>query len=134
MIDRRLRVITEVEALDDHPDDDAICAFIEGRLEEAGASQIVSHLVVCGSCRQATAELTRFDGEAFSASELPPPQIDPGRVRQLMSDLVSRVTPAFEGDAVFAYQDPESGCLTPAAEDQDPRTESSHELEEAEPE
>ncbi len=48
MIDQRLKArISEQSAapLDAHVDEDAICAFVEGRLEEAEASPVISHLI-----------------------------------------------------------------------------------------
>ena len=66
MIHQRLRATPEVKGLEDHPDEDTICAFIEGRLEEAGSSQMVSHLIACGSCRRITAQATRLDSQINS--------------------------------------------------------------------
>ena len=102
----RARLATESRPLESHLDEDAICAFVEGRLEEAESSPVISHLIACTSCRQTTAQLIRlgpqFDAETESAAL----EENPGRVRQLLDRLGSRVAPPFEEDAVFAYHDP----------------------------
>lgn len=107
MIHQRLktRVPAETPPLGNHLDEDTICAFVEGHLEEAESSPVVSHLILCTSCRHTTAQLirlgNRFDPEAESAVF----EEEPGRVRALLERLASRLTPSFEEDAVFAYQD-----------------------------
>ena len=106
MIHHRLKTLTQVEALDAHPDEDTICAFVEGRLEEAGSSQMVSHLIACGSCRHTTAQLSRLDSQINAENDSLLQDEAPGRLRLLLEGLVSRVTPASEEDAVFAYQNP----------------------------
>jgi hypothetical protein len=107
MIDQRLKArIPEQPALDAHVDEDAICAFVEGRLEEAEASPVISHLITCASCRHTTALLIRFESQ-FEPEQDPTPDEGPGRVRQLLERLAAGFTPALEEDAVFAYQNPE---------------------------
>jgi hypothetical protein len=106
MIHHRLKTYTEVEALDAHPDEDTICAFVEGRLEEAGSSQMVSHLIACGSCRHTTAQLTRLDSQINEGNDLPLQAEGPSRMRSMLEDLTSRVIPSSEEDVVFAYQNP----------------------------
>lgn len=110
LIDRRLKTRLAAEAVvahfDDHLDEDAISAFVEGRLEEAESSSLISHLVQCSSCRYTTAQLVRlesqFDPEIEASAEE-----SPGRVRSFIESLAARITPSFEEDAVFAYQNPE---------------------------
>ena len=110
LIDRRLKTRLAAEAVvahfDDHLDEDAISAFVEGRLEEAESSSLISHLVQCSSCRYTTGQLVRlesqFDPEIEASAEE-----SPGRVRSFIESLAARVTPSFEEDAVFAYQNPE---------------------------
>jgi hypothetical protein len=110
LIDRRLKSRLAAEAVvahsDDHLDEDAISAFVEGRLEEAESSSLISHLVQCSSCRYTTAQLVRlesdFDSEIEAGAE-----DGPGRVRSFIESLAARITPSFEEDAVFAYQNPE---------------------------
>src|SRR6266436_2237576 len=104
MIHHRLKTYAEVEALDAHPDEDTICAFVEGRLEEAGSSQMVSHLIACGSCRHTTAQLTRLDSQINAENDSPLREEGPGRVRLLLEGLASRMIPSSEEDVVFAYQ------------------------------
>jgi hypothetical protein len=92
-----------------HLDEDAISAFVEGRLGEGEAAPIISHLVSCNSCRRFTAELVRLDSEVGSAemSAPPPSGAEPSRMRTLLErleDLASRVLPSSE--EVFAYHAP----------------------------
>lgn len=121
MIHQRLRTNAKVETLDEHPDDDSLCAFIEGRLDESGSTQIVSHLIVCSSCRHITAQVTRLDSEILDSQILDSPvndsplidhyaspldESEPGRLRSLLEGLASRVFPESQEDVVFAYQNP----------------------------
>jgi hypothetical protein len=91
---------------DMHLDEDALSAFVEGRLSETESAPLIQHLVACGYCRRATVQLVRLD------SEMVAPQIaateavqeeEPGRIRRLLDDLASRVLPSHEDEAVFAY-------------------------------
>ncbi len=108
LIDERLKTRLAIASPlpEGHLDEDAICAFVEGRLEEAESSPVISHLIVCASCRRTTAQLVRFDSEFVTENDLTPPDESPGRVRQLLDRLAEHLTPSFEEDAVFAYQDP----------------------------
>ena len=110
MIDQRLKTRTADEsaagATGGHVDEDAICAFVEGRLEEAEAAPVISHLIGCTSCRHTTALLIRFESQF--QSDIDPTQIEsPGRVRLLLERLAAGFTPSLEEDTVFAYQNPE---------------------------
>ncbi|SRR6266496_1938460 len=137
MIHYRLNAVRGVEAPDAHPDEDAICAFMEGRLEDAGASQIVSHLIVCGSCRHATAEFTRLDFQDDAEMESPLEDVGPGRMHLLVKGLASRIIPSHEDDAVFAYHEPEGNSETSesvSGEPDKPPSESSSSVDETEPE
>ena len=92
--------------LDTHLDENTICAFVEGRLEEAESLPVVSHLVACAPCRHTTAQLIRLESQFDPESESIPDE-NSGTVRSLLERLAARVTPSFEEDAVFAYQDPD---------------------------
>ena len=81
-------------------------AFVEGRLEEAESAPVITHLVACAPCRHTTAQLIRLESQ-FDPESDPTPVEDPGPVRSLLEHLAARVTPSFEEDVVFAYQDPE---------------------------
>jgi hypothetical protein len=90
-----------------HLDEDALNAFVEGRLSEIESAPFIKHLVSCNSCRHITAQLVRLEteivGDDVSAvlhSE------KTGHIRSFLSDLASRVLPSSEEDAVFAYHAP----------------------------
>lgn len=108
LIHQRLkaRVAAESPSSDAHLDEDAICAFVEGRLEDTEASPVISHLIVCSSCRQTTAQLVRFESQFDPENDLAATEESPGRVRLLLERLASSLTPSIEEDAVFAYQEP----------------------------
>lgn len=106
MIHQRLRSNNEVEVVGDHPDEDTICAFIEGRLEEAASSEMVSHLIVCSSCRHITAQSTRLDSQITAEYDAPVDEAGPGRLRTMLEGLAARVIPESQEDVVFAYQNP----------------------------
>jgi hypothetical protein len=108
MIHQRLkaRLSAELPSSETHLDEDAICAFVEGRLEEAETAPVISHLIACTSCRHTTAQLIRLECHFDPETESTALEENPGRVRQLLDRLASRLQPSFEEDAVFAYQDP----------------------------
>jgi hypothetical protein len=88
-----------------HLDEDALSAFVEGRLGDVEAAPLVSHLVGCNSCRRFTAELVRLESELGPDEQSAPPSIEePGRIRSLLENLAARVLPA--SDEVFAYRAP----------------------------
>lgn len=111
LIDRRLKSRLPAEVMLDpfaeHLDEDAICAFVEGRLEEAEAAPVTSHLVACSFCRHTTAQLIKLESQ-FDSSDHAAVNEGPGRVRLWLESLAARVSPSFEEDAVFAYQNPET--------------------------
>ncbi|HEV7843283.1 MAG TPA: hypothetical protein VGO69_06270 [Pyrinomonadaceae bacterium] len=105
---QRNAMVTPPLVTDVHLDEDALSAFVEGRLTEQESAPVIQHLVGCGFCRRATAQLIRLESEVGStdvgASEAT--QDEPGRIRTLLDDLASRVLPQAEGDTVFAYHAP----------------------------
>ncbi len=103
----KARQATELLPLESHLDEDAMGAFVEGRLEEAEVSPVISHLIACASCRHTTAQLIRLGTQFDAENDLAVSPESPGRVRLFFDDLTARLTPAFEEDAVFAYQEPE---------------------------
>ena len=109
LIHQRLKTRVPAESLPEpleaHLDEDAICAFVEGRLEEAESAPVISHLVACAPCGHTTAQLIRLESQ-FNENESSPDE-RPGAVRSLLERLAARVTPSFEEDVVFAYQNPE---------------------------
>jgi anti-sigma factor ChrR (cupin superfamily) len=113
MIHQRLKTFTPGDALPDqfdaHLDEDAICAFVEGRLEEAESSPVISHLVACASCRHTTAQLVRLESEFNPENDSTSADESPGRLRQFLERTAARVTPSVDeylGDSVIAYQLP----------------------------
>ena len=111
LIEQRLKTRGPVESLsepvDAHLDEDAICAFVEGRLEEAESAPVITHLVACAPCRHTTAQLIRLESQFNPESDSTPVE-NTGPVRSLLEHLAARITPSFEEDVVFAYQDPET--------------------------
>lgn len=107
MIHQRLKARLPAESpSSEHLDEDAICAFVEGRLEEAESSPVISHLIACTSCRHTTAQLIRLGSQFDPETESTALEQNPERVPSLLERLASRLAPSFEEDAVFAYQDP----------------------------
>ena len=98
IIGNRLKSYDDIGATENHPDEDTISAFVEGRLEEVESSNIVSHLIVCRTCRHITAQLSQLDDELT-------PEADEAS-GGLLGDLVAQLIPRSEDDAVFAYQEP----------------------------
>ncbi len=93
-----------------HLDEDALSAFVEGRLSEAESKPFVSHLVACTYCRRITAQLIRLESELrvnerAGETDTPVTPEEPGRIRRLLENLASRVLPS-EDEAVFAYHAP----------------------------
>ena len=104
--------------MDLHLDEDALNAFVEGRLSEPESAPIIKHLVACAYCRQATSQLVRLETEIGIASSPTPVasmEEESGRIRGLLADLAARVLPSSEEETVFAYHAP--------AEDFKPRDE-----------
>lgn len=91
-----------------HLDDDALSAFVEGRLREDESAAIVSHLLGCGSCRSASARLIKLESLLTSDDEVTIPEESPSRLRQWLDGLASQVIPSSGEDAVFAYQNPDT--------------------------
>ena len=93
-----------------HMDEDALNAFVEGRLTETESAPVIKHLVACGYCRHATSQLVRLEAETGPAADpatLASPQgEEPGRIRRLLEDLAARVLPSSDEESVFAYHAP----------------------------
>lgn len=112
MIQQRLRSGPEAGTMPiasgAHPDEDAMGAFVEGRTGENESASMVSHLVACETCRDATARLIRLESLSIAADEVTTPEESPGRLRQFLEGLASQVVPSAGEDAVFAYQNPDT--------------------------
>ena len=112
MIDQRLRSCPPAEtiALADpsHLDEDSLSAFVESTISDSESSAIVSHLIACVSCRDASARLIRLESLQFEDDDVTIPEHSPSRLRQFLADLAAQVVPSSGEDAVFAYQNPET--------------------------
>jgi hypothetical protein len=75
-------------------------------LEEAASSEMVSHLIMCGSCRRITAQSTRLDSQFSTEYDAPVDDASPSRLRNILEGLAARVIPESQEDVVFAYQNP----------------------------
>ena len=89
----------------EHLDADTIAAFVEGRVQEQGASLITSHLITCSLCRTATARTIHLECEIEAEHDVLPSDEAPSRFRRFLDRLGAQVFPSSEGDVVFAYQD-----------------------------
>lgn len=110
LIHERLNYPAEVEATipsEAHLNEDALGAFVEGRLREDESAPIVSHLLACGSCRSASARLIRLESFLTTDDEVTIPEESPSRLRQFLDELAAQVVPSSDEDAVFAYQNPD---------------------------
>lgn len=89
-----------------HIEEDSLSAFVEGTLNERESAPIVSHLVNCGFCRHATAELVRLDLEFAEADSTP--QIaaasEPSKISEVLSGIFSKIFGTTDG-AVFAHEE-----------------------------
>lgn len=112
-------------ALSVHPDEDTITAFVEGRMETEESTPVVSHLISCGSCRRATAELVRLESQLDEVDDTGASDETPGRLREFLDGLAARIIPS-EEDVVFAYQNPETDA-PPDAETESESTDSESE-------
>lgn len=110
MIQERLRARSLAEPTDvtvgAHLDEDTICAFVEARLGADESLPVISHLIACGVCRRATAQLVCLESQLDENDYPTVFEEDPGRVREFLDGLASRIVPSSEEDVVFAYQNP----------------------------
>jgi hypothetical protein len=139
MIQERLKARMLVESAvftsDAHLDEDTLSAFVQARLGEAESLPIISHLVACGFCRGATAQLTRLESEITDEPDATTPEQSPNRIQLFLAGLASRVIPSSEEDVVFAYQSPtaepdqDTGSTPEAASGEPAQTESKADAE-----
>jgi hypothetical protein len=116
MIQERLRARTLNEstnaALSPHPDEDTMCAFVEARLDSDESLPVISHLIACGVCRRATAELVRLESQFDENDETPMLEESPGPLRLILDSITSSITPSITPpsleDSVYGYQIPET--------------------------
>jgi len=105
----------------EHLDADSMAAFVEGRLDEAEARPLISHLVSCASCLHLTAELIRYESESEDVSSAIVPDESAGPLRRFFDRLTSGAVPSLTEDAVFAYNEKDNG-----SEDPDPAPDESN--------
>lgn len=89
-----------------HIDEDSLAAFVEGTLNARESDSVVSHIVDCGFCRHATAELVRLD-LAFAEDEAPAiteSSAQPARISEVLSGIFSKIFGTTDG-AVFAHEE-----------------------------
>lgn len=91
-------------AATEHLDADTMAAFVEGRLDEAEARPLISHLVSCASCLHFTAELIRYESDP---DDVPASVADEsaGPLRRFFDRLATGAIPQFNEDTVFAYNE-----------------------------
>jgi hypothetical protein len=112
MIDQRLRSCPPAASIaladPSHLDEDSLSAFVESSISDSESSAIVSHLIACVSCRDASARLIRLESLQFEDDDVTIPEHSPSRLRQFLADLAAQVVPSSGEDAVFAYQNPDA--------------------------
>ena len=112
LIDQRLRsgppAETIAPASQAHLDEDSLSAFVESSISDNESSSIVSHLIACVSCRDASARLIRLESLQLEDDEVTIPEQSPSRLRQFLADLAAQVVTSSGEDAVFAYQNPDT--------------------------
>lgn len=122
----RLKLRLRGENLSDespeHLDDDSMAAFVEGRLEDAEARPIISHLVNCASCLHLTAQLIRYEAETDDVSSASVPDESAGPLRRFFDRLASGVVPTLGEDVVFAYNEKENNSKEETEPDADKPT------------
>jgi len=97
---------TMTEAGTAHIDEDSLSAFVEGTLNARESENVTSHLVDCGFCRHASAELIRLE-LAFAEEEVPSAAAsssEPTKMSEVLGRLFSRIFGTADG-AVFAHEE-----------------------------
>src|SRR5438045_499319 len=96
---RRRASLAHSPTVGTHLDEDALNAFVEGRLSETESAPLIKHLVSCGTCRHITAQLVRLEMEvAGDDVSAPLPTEKPSHIRSFLSELASRVLPTSDED------------------------------------
>ncbi len=89
-----------------HIDEDSLSAFVEGTLNARESENVTSHLVDCGFCRHASAELIRLE-LAFAEDEVPSSissSSEPTKMSEVLGRLFSKIFGTADG-AVFAHEE-----------------------------
>ena len=118
MVHCRLNSVTSVKtepvSATLHLDEDAMSAFVEGQLSDHETRSIISHLTLCGFCRDFTARLIRLESTFTPDEESTMVEETPSRLRRFLERFASQVIPSSGEDAVFAYQNPDENVEKPA--------------------
>lgn len=103
-----------------HIDEDSLSAFVEGTLNKRESNSIVSHIVDCGFCRHATAELVRLDlefAEADSSAQVIASS-EPSKISEVLSGIFSKIFGTTDG-AVFAHEEKKKKETEPEEDTED---------------
>lgn len=108
LLDRYLRFRSSAPNPGAHLDEDALSAFVEGRLTRNESSTILRHLVDCSFCLHVTSELTKLE-MAFSEDSVTAsvPAVEPTRISDVLNGLLSRIFGTQNDGAVFAHHESE---------------------------
>ena len=108
LLERYLQFRSSAANPGSHLDEDALGAFVEGRLTRRESSAILRHLVDCSFCLHVTGELAKlemaFSDEAVTASV---PTAEPTKISDVLSGLLSRIFGTQNDAAVFAHHESE---------------------------
>jgi hypothetical protein len=90
----------------DHLDEDTLSAFVEGNLVQREEEMAVRHLVDCGFCRHASADLMRL--QVAFADEIPTSYaVEPkplSKVSEFLAGIIEKIAGSSEA-AVFAHDE-----------------------------
>ena len=108
LLDRFLKFrSTSNNIKENHLNDDSLTAFIEGKINQREAPQIIEHLINCSFCLHITGELAKLS-DVFAEDEVTilATAKEPTKVSEVLSGLLSRIFGTNDG-AVFAHQEEE---------------------------
>lgn len=108
LLDRYLRFRSRTAVSDAHLNEDALNAFVEGKLNKRESAPILRHLTDCSFCLNVTVELAKLEMEfAEETTTVSIPTAEPAKVSDVLQGLLSRIFGAPEDNAVFAHQESE---------------------------
>ena len=89
----------------EHLNEDALSAFVEGDLSRREAAPLLKHLVNCSLCRKITAQLVQLAMEFEEKPEIQLVNTSQSRLNKFFGSLTAPNF-GFADDAVFAHQEP----------------------------